>query len=317
MVFDSHPPGQPGASPYQPAQYQPALGHGVFLSPGGYLGYGTSSFADFLAGAAPGLLPGAGSALPPGGTGPDSVAGGRDLAASVPHGTTIVAAQFEGGVVMAGDRRATAGHMIAQRDIEKVFRSDEFSCMGIAGVAGIGVDMVRLFQVELEHYEKLEGRALSLEGKANRLAGIVRANLGGAMQGLVVVPIFAGYDTDEGVGRIFSYDVAGGRYEEQRFYSIGSGSVFARGALKKLYSDGMESSEAVLACMQALYDAADDDSATGGPDLTRRIFPVIATVTADGFRKLSEAESERYAQQVVQERLVQPDGPSAPLHAAS
>ena len=141
---------------------------------------------------------------------------------------------------MAGDRRATAGNMIAQRDIEKVYRSDEFSCIGIAGTAGIGIDLVRLFQVELEHYEKLEGRTLSLEGKANRLAGMVRANLGMAMQGLVVVPLFAGYDTDEGVGRIFSYDAAGGRYEEQRFYSIGSGSVFARGALKKLYADGMD-----------------------------------------------------------------------------
>src|SRR5215471_18879678 len=214
---------------------------------------------------------------------------------------------------MAGDRRSTSGNMIAQRDIEKVFRSDEFSCIGIAGVAGIGIELVRLFQVELEHYEKLEGRALSLEGKANRLAGIVRANLGGAMQGLVVVPIFAGYDTDEGVGRIFSYDVAGGRYEEQRFYSIGSGSVFARGALKKLYSDGMESSEAVLACMQALYDAADDDSATGGPDMTRRIYPIVATVTADGYQRLSENESGSYAEAVLNERLSAPDGPTSPL----
>ena len=271
-----------------------------------YLSARTSSFSELLTAAAPELLPGA-----PGLTVPTGVV------ADLPHGTTIVAAAFNGGVVMAGDRRATSGNMISQRDIEKVFRSDEYSCVGIAGVAGIGVDMVRLFQVELEHYEKLEGRALSLEGKANRLAGIVRANLGGAMQGLVVVPIFAGYDTDEGVGRIFSYDVAGGPYEEQRFHSIGSGSVFARGALKKLYVDDMPVREAVLACVQALYDAADDDSATGGPDLTRRIFPVIATVTADGFRKLSEAESERYAQQVVQERMSQPDGPPAPLHVAS
>ena len=174
MVFDSHPPGQPAASQYQPGQYQLPLGHGAFLSPGGYLGYGTSSFADFLAGAAPGLLPGAGSALPPGGAGPASAAGGRDLAASVPHGTTIVAASFEGGVVMAGDRRATAGHMIAQRDIEKVFRSDEFSCVAISGAAGIGIDLVRLFSVELEHYEKLEGDPLSLEGKANRLAQMIK-----------------------------------------------------------------------------------------------------------------------------------------------
>ena len=137
--------------------------------------------------------------------------------------------------------------MIAQRDIEKVFRSDDFSCVGIAGVAGIGLELVRLFQLELEHYEKLEGRTLSLEGKANRLAAFVRGNLGAAMQGLVVVPLFAGYDEDAGKGRIFSYDVAGGRYEERKFHSIGSGSVFARGSLKKLYTDGMPADDAVAA----------------------------------------------------------------------
>jgi proteasome beta subunit len=270
-----------------------------------YLTARTSSFSEFLTTAAPELLPGAAGLTVPSG-----------VAADLPHGTTIVAAQCNGGVVMAGDRRATAGSMIAQRDIEKVFRSDEYSCIGIAGVAGIGVDLVRLFQVELEHYEKLEGRALSLEGKANRLAGLVRANLGGAMQGLVFVPIFAGYDTDEGVGRIFSYDLAGGRYEEQRFYSIGSGSVFARGALKKLYSDGMDAADAVLACMQALYDAADDDSATGGPDMTRRIYPIVATVTADGYRRLSEEETGSYAQSVIADRMSEPDGPSSALRRA-
>ncbi|HEX2322260.1 MAG TPA: proteasome subunit beta [Streptosporangiaceae bacterium] len=267
-----------------------------------YLRAGTSSFSEFLTSAAPELLPGAGGVSVPSG-----------LARELPHGTTIVAAAFNGGVVMAGDRRATAGNMISQRDIEKVYRSDEFSCIGIAGVAGIGIDLVRLYQVELEHYEKLEGRVLSLEGKANRLAGIVRANLGGAMQGLVVVPLFAGYDTDEGVGRIFSYDVAGGRYEEQRFYSIGSGSVFARGALKKLYTDGMEASVAILACMQALYDAADDDAATGGPDPTRRIWPIVVTVTADGYQRLSDEESGSYAESVLSERMTQPDGPTSTL----
>jgi proteasome beta subunit len=267
-----------------------------------YLTAGTSSFSEFLTSTAPELLPGAGGLTVSSGV-------ARDL----PHGTTIIAADFNGGVVMAGDRRATAGNMIAQRDFEKVFRSDEFSCIGIAGVAGIGIDLVRLFQVELEHYEKIEGRALSLEGKANRLAGIVRANLGGAMQGLVVVPLFAGYDTDEGVGRIFSYDVAGGRYEEQRFHSIGSGSVFARGSLKKLYADGMESAEAVMACMQALYDAADDDSATGGPDMTRRIYPVVVTVTADGYQRLPEDVTGSYAEAVIAERMTEPDGPRARL----
>jgi proteasome beta subunit len=214
---------------------------------------------------------------------------------------------------MAGDRRATAGNMIAQRDIEKVFRSDEFSAVAVAGVAGIGVELVRLFQVELEHYEKLEGRALSLEGKANRLAGMVRGNLGGAMQGLVVVPLFVGFDEHHERGRIFSYDVAGGRYEEHRFHSIGSGSVFARGSLKKLYRDGMSATDAVLACMQALYDAADDDSATGGPDVARRIYPVVATITADGYRRLTDDEAGAYAQTVVAGRMQRPDGPTAPL----
>jgi proteasome beta subunit len=271
-----------------------------------YLTAGTSSFSDFVTATAPELLPGArGLNLP------------RDLSKELPHGTTIVAAAFNGGVVMAGDRRATAGNMISQRDIEKVFRSDEYSCIGIAGVAGIGVELVRLFQVELEHYEKLEGRLLSLEGKANRLAGIVRANLGGAMQGLVVVPIFAGYDADEGVGRIFSYDIAGGRYEEHRFHSIGSGSVFARGSLKKLYSDGMDIEGAITACMQALYDAADDDSATGGPDMTRRIFPIVAMVTADGYQRLSDGEAGRYAESVVAGRMNDPDGPPAALREAA
>jgi proteasome beta subunit len=270
--------------------------------PAAYLSAGTSSFTDLLTAAAPQLLPGAGTV---------AVSGG--LAASLPHGTTIVAATFAGGVVMAGDRRATAGNMIAQRDIEKVLRSDEFSCIGIAGAAGIGLDLIRLFQVELEHYEKLEGRALSLEGKANRLAGIVRSNLGLAMQGLVVVPIFAGYDTDEDTGRIFSYDATGGRYEEHRFYSIGSGSVFARGSLKKLYGDGLSSAEAILACMQALYDAADDDSATGGPDMTRRIYPVVATVTADGYQRLTDEQAGAYADAVVTGRMSEPDGPSSAM----
>jgi proteasome beta subunit len=273
--------------------------------PAAYLSAGTSSFSDFLTSAAPELLPGAGQSA-----GPASGA----LAAGLPHGTTIVAAAFTGGVVMAGDRRATAGSMISQRDIEKVFRSDEFSCVAIAGVAGIGIDLVRLFQVELEHYEKLEGRELSLEGKANRLASMVRGNIGGAMQGLVVVPLFAGFDQETAAGRIFSYDVAGGRYEEHRFHAIGSGSVFARGSLKKLYADGMSANDAILACMQALYDAADDDSATGGPDMTRRIFPVVATVTADGFQRLSGAEAGEYAETVVTSRMRTPDGPRAQIN---
>jgi proteasome beta subunit len=274
---------------------------------------GSSSFADFLAASAPQLLPGAsgGPQAAGQGAGPDGQHG------MLPHGTTIVAADFDGGVIMAGDRRSTAGNMIAQRDIEKVFRSDDYSCVGIAGVAGIGLELVRLFQLELEHYEKLEGRSLSLEGKANRLSAFVRGNLGAAMQGLVVVPLFAGYDEETGKGRIFSYDVAGGRYEEHDFHAIGSGSVFARGSLKKLYAEGMPADDAITACMQALYDAADDDSATGGPDVTRRIYPVVATITADGFRRLTEEEAGAYAQAVVDERMRAPWAPRALLHPNS
>jgi proteasome beta subunit len=275
-------------------------------SPSGFLGRQTSSFTDFLASYSPGLLPGA----VPSRSGDGQVS---QVIRDLPHATTIVAAVCDGGVVLAGDRRATAGNMIAKRDVEKVFRSDEYSGMGYAGTGSLGIEFTRLFQVELEHYEKMEGRSLSLEGKANRLATMVRGNLGAAMQGLIVVPLFVGYDEDAGIGRIFSYDVAGGPYEEQRFHSIGSGSLFARGALKKLYADGMSADDVVIACVQALYDAADDDSATGGPDLTRRLFPVIATITGDGFRKLPESESERISEQVVRERMTLPDGPAAPL----
>ena len=268
------------------------------------LSVGTSSFADFLATSVPDLLPGAKGL-------------GAQVPADLPHGTTIVAMDFDDGVIMAGDRRSTAGNMIAQRNFEKVFRSDDFSCVGIAGVAGIALELVRLFQLELEHYEKLEGRTLSLEGKANRLAAFVRGNLGGAMQGLVVVPLFAGWDEETGKGRIFSYTVDGGRYEEHKFHSIGSGSVFARGSLKKLYTDGMAEGDAITVCMQALYDAADDDSATGGPDLTRQIYPVVAVVTQDGFRRLTDEEAGEYAQAVVGERMQSPGGPVAPLRQAS
>src|SRR6202044_2178231 len=200
---------------------------------------------------------------------------------------TIVTVASECGVVMAGNRRATPGNLISKRYAEKGSRADEYSAIGMAGVARVGLEFIRLFGVELEHYEKMEGRSLSLEGKANRLGKMIRDNLMAAMQGLAVIPLFVGYDEDAGAGRIFSYDVAGGPYEEHRFHSIGSGSLFAKSALKKYYSDDMSVSDAVLACVQALYDAADDDSPTGGPDLTRRLFPVIATHPDDGFSKLS------------------------------
>jgi proteasome beta subunit len=216
-------------------------------------------------------------------------------------------------VVMAGDRRATMGNIIAQRDIEKVFPADEFSCVGIAGAAGIAVEMVRLFQTELEHYEKIEGITLSMDGKANRLAALIRGNLGMAMQGLAVVPLFAGYDMTVSQGRIFSYDVTGGRYEETAFHSVGSGSLFARGSLKKLYKDDLEPEECVTAALQALYDAADDDSATGGPDRARRIFPVVALITEDGYHRMPDDEVAALADRVIDGRMNRPDGPAAPL----
>ncbi len=277
---------------------QPTHGPGL---PSAFFQPGTASFSDFLATQAPDLLLSRRS-LPQGQAG--------DLA---PHGTTIVAATYDGGVVMAGDRRATMGNIIAQRDIQKVFPADEFSAVGIAGTAGLAVELVRLFQTELEHYEKIEGVTLSIDGKANRLAALIRANLGLAMQGLAVVPLFAGYDLDAEQGRIFSYDVTGGRYEETAFHSVGSGSLFARSSLKKLYRDDLTAEEAVMAVVQALYDAADDDSATGGPDLTRRIFPVVHVITGDGGVRLPDDEVEAIADRVVAGRMRRPDGPVAEL----
>jgi proteasome beta subunit len=265
-----------------------------------YLTVATSSFTDFAGRVAPDVLPSSRAVGP----------GAGDL---VPHGTTIVAATYPGGVVMAGDRRATMGNVIAQRDIEKVFPADEFSLVGIAGAAGIAVEMVGLFQVELEHYEKIEGAPLSLVGKANRLSTMIRANLGLALQGLVVVPLFAGWDLATEQGRIFSYDATGGRYEEHAFFSVGSGSVFARGALKKLYQPDFDAASATMAVLQALYDAADDDSATGGPDLSRRIFPVVMVASADGVQRVSDARIEELVQEMVAARRGRPDGPAAPL----
>ncbi|OIV38409.1 proteasome subunit beta [Mangrovactinospora gilvigrisea] len=270
--------------------------------PAAYLTPGTSSFTEFLAAHAPGLLPGS-RQLPSAPVAPEAA----------PHGTTIVAATFAGGVVMAGDRRATMGNVIAQRDIEKVHAADEYSLIGMAGTAGLGIEMIRLFQLELEHYEKIEGAGLSFDGKANRLSSMIRDSLGMALQGLAVVPIFAGYDEHRAAGRVFTYDVTGGRSEEAGFAGTGSGSVFARGALKKLYREGMSADEAVTMTIQALYDAADDDSATGGPDIGRKIFPTIGLVTADGVRMMPEAEVAAKARDILDHRMERPDGPQAPL----
>jgi len=266
----------------------------VFTTPG------TSSFTEFLNMAAPELLPGR-RPLPPG-----------TAADFAPHGTTIVALAYADGVVMAGDRRATMGNLIASRDIRKVHPADAYSLVGIAGTAGVGIELMRLFQVELEHYEKIEGAMLSLDGKANRLATMIRNNLGAALQGLAVVPLFAGYDLDATeptkAGRIFSFDVAGGLYEETGFDAIGSGSLFARSALKKRYRPGLSGDEAVRLAVEALYDAADDDTATGGPDLTRKIFPVVMAATAEGTERVDEADAEAVTQAVVAARMENPGG---------
>ncbi|MFD7971162.1 proteasome subunit beta [Streptomyces clavifer] len=269
--------------------------------PAAFLTPGSSSFMDFLSEQSPSMLPGNRS-LPP-----------MQGAIQAPHGTTIVAASFPGGVVLAGDRRATMGNMIAQRDIEKVFPADEYSAVGIAGTAGLAVEMVKLFQLELEHFEKVEGATLSLEGKANRLSTMIRSNLAMAMQGLAVVPLFAGYDVDRGKGRIFSYDVTGGRSEEHGYAATGSGSIFARGSMKKLFREDLTEEQTLTLVVQALYDAADDDSATGGPDVARRIYPIVTVITDEGFRKLDDTESSEIARSILERRLEQPDGPRAAL----
>jgi proteasome beta subunit len=261
---------------------------------------GTSSFTEFLSQAAPDLLPGR-RPLPPGVS--------ADL---TPHATTIVALTTTEGVVMAGDRRATMGNLIASRDIEKVFAADAYSLVGMAGTAGVGIELMRLFQVELEHYEKIEGAMLSLHGKANRLATMIRNNLAAALQGLAVVPLFAGFDVDaedpDHAGRIFSFDIAGGVYEERGFDAIGSGSLFAKASLKKRYQTRRSLDEGVRLAMEALYDAADDDTATGGPDLIRKVYPVVMTATADGSKRLTDEESAAVAEAVVEGRRENPGG---------
>ena len=249
----------------------------------------SSSFADLLRRMGP----------------PDPVAPGGDPAgrptfptagptgmnpAEPPHGTTVLALKYDEGVVIAGDRRATEGHSIADRAMEKVYAADDYSAIGIAGAAGQALEMVRLFQTELEHYEKVEGEHLSLEGKANRLAQLVRQNFTLALQGLVVVPIFAGFDLHRGEGRIFRYDVIGGRYEETEYNATGSGSRDARGSMKKRWRAGLDRAEAIAVAVEGLFDAADEDTATGGPDAMRGIYPRVFVITAEGVQAIPEQE---------------------------
>ncbi len=260
-------------------------------------GSNLSSFTEHLRANAPDLLPGnrfdiRGEAMSSG-----------DIA---PHGTTIVALTFAGGVLIAGDRRATMGNLIASRDVEKVYVTDDYSAAGIAGTAGIAIELVRLFAVELEHYEKIEGVPLTFDGKASRLSSMVRGNLPAAMQGLAAIPLLVGYDlgsTDpEHAGRIVSYDVVGGRNEERGYHAVGSGSLFAKSALKKLYQRGLDQDRALRLAIESLYDAADDDSATGGPDVSRRIYPTAVAITAEGAVEIPAAKAEEIARAVVADR---------------
>ncbi|MGQ4386932.1 proteasome subunit beta [Streptomyces sp. SAS_270] len=265
---------------------------------------GTSSFTGFLSAHRPELL----------NTRPQLPDGVHSPADAFPHGTTVLALSYRDGVMIAGDRRATMGNLIAQRDLEKVHPTDDYTAVAFAGTVGVALDMVKLYQVELTHFEKIEGIPMTLNAKANRLAGMIRENLGQAMQGLVVVPLLVGYDVTAPKGengRIFSFDVTGGPYEKPDFHAEGSGSPYARGALKKLFRKGMSRRDAALAALQALYDAADDDSATGGPDISRRIFPIVSVITEKGFERLPDAEAEELSREMVEQRRHQPDGPTA------
>ena len=201
----------------------------------------------------------------------------------LPHGTTCVAIKYDSGVILAGDRRATSGHHISHRTMEKVFPADQYSGIAIAGAAGPALEMVRLFQLQLEHYEKVEGKSLSLDGKANQLSQMIRQNLPQAMQGLAVIPIFAGFDLRQSTGRLFQFDVTGGRYEEANYASTGSGSVHATTVIKMGYEDQLQESQAVELAANAIFEAADEDSATGGPDLIRDLYPIIAKISVDGY----------------------------------
>ncbi len=256
-----------------------------------------SSFSDLLRRQAPELLP-----LSWAGTEPGAVPSG-----ALPHGTTIVAVKYPGGVVIAGDRRSTQGNMIAGRDVKKVYITDGYTATGIAGTAAIAVEFARLYAVELEHYEKVEGVPLTFPGKVNRLATMVRGNLGAALQGFVALPLLAGYDLDDSdpqaAGRIVSFDAAGGwNIEEEGYQAVGSGSVFARTSIKKLYTQVVDADSALRVAVESLYDAADDDSATGGPDLVRGIYPTAVAIGAEGAEEVPEERIAALARGIVESR---------------
>jgi proteasome beta subunit len=252
-------------------------------------GYQGSSFAELLTSQFPHLLP---------------EFRGLEGAGQVPtaHGTTVIGLRFGEGVLVAGDRMATMNYMVASRDIQKVYATDEYSLMAIAGAAGPAMEMARLLRVQFEHYEKIEGQPLELEGKANTLSGLIKQNLPAAMQGLVVVPIFAGYDRRRRVGRVWKYEVTGGRYEEQEYDSVGSGSLFARESLKKRWKADASRVEAVTMVVEALTDAADEDRGTGGVDALRGIYPTIKLCTEKGAEDVADGEVASIYEALIERR---------------
>ncbi|MFQ5897874.1 MAG: proteasome subunit beta [Candidatus Methylomirabilia bacterium] len=252
--------------------------------------YTNASFMELVRATSPHLLPGLGPGVR------------HEVTQTPPHGTTVLALRYRDGVIMTGDRQATEGLQVAHRQIDKIYKADDFSGMGIAGAAGPSMEMARLFQTELEHYEKVEGETLSLEGKANRLAQMIRMNLPAALQGLIVIPIFAGFDEKAGLGRIFKYDVTGGRYEETEYYAQGSGGKDARDTLKKLYKKEMSREEALRGALEAMIDAAEEDIGTAGPDLVRGIFPSAKIITRSGFSEVPADEVSAICRAILTER---------------
>ncbi len=246
-----------------------------------------SSFFDYLMRQRPDLAP-SGRAWPTASSFPDDSR--MAPLQPLPHGTTVLAIKYQGGVVIAGDRRATEGYQIAGRRMDKVFKIDEHSAMAIAGAAGPCIEMAKLFQTELEHYEKLEGVQLSCEGKANKLGQMIKANLPMVFQGLVVLPIYVGYDQKRGEGRIFKYDITGGRYEESDYHAIGSGGKDARNSMREHFRKGLSEADALRIALVALYNAAEEDVGTGGPDLVRGIYPTAKQVSAVGIRDVEEPQ---------------------------
>ena len=262
-----------------------------------------SSFAELLRRSAPELLPAAGRA----GASPASIGRAEAAGDALPHGTTIVALKYPGGVLIAGDRRSTQGNMIAGRDVQKVYITDDYTATGIAGTAALAMEFARLYAVELEHYEKLEGVPMTFAGKVNRLAIMVRGNLGAALQGFIALPLLVGYDLNapdtNAAGRIVSFDAAGGWHiEEEGYQAVGSGSLFAKASMKKLYLAVADADSALKVAVEALYDAADDDSATGGPDLVRGIYPTAVTIDADGAQDVAGERIVRLAREVIASR---------------